>query len=68
MSHFVLKKIVCQKSNQEAFHPGPVLPPIGEGSPIPVAANLSRLKLIAAVFISVREKTIKIEKKNSKLI
>ena len=34
MSHFVLKKIVCQKSKQAAFHPGPVLPPSGEGSPL----------------------------------
>ena len=68
MSSFVLKKILSVDYKTKAFHPGPVLPPSGEGSPIPIAANLSRLKLIAAVFISVREKTIKIEKKNSKSI
>ena len=30
---FCLKKIVCQKLKQAAFHLGPVLPPRGEGSP-----------------------------------
>ena len=33
MSHFVLKKIAGQKSKHAALHPGPVLPPSGEGSP-----------------------------------
>ena len=28
------KKIVCQKSKHAAFHPEPVLPPSGEGSPL----------------------------------
>ena len=34
MSRFVLKKNARQKSKQAAFHPGPVLPPSGEGSPL----------------------------------
>ena len=32
MSRFALKKKSRQKSKQAAFHPGPVLPPSGEGS------------------------------------
>ena len=35
LPRFVLKeKIGCPKSKQAAFHPGPVLPPSGEGSPL----------------------------------
>ena len=33
-SFFFEKKIVRQKSKHAAFHPGPVLPPGGEGSPL----------------------------------